>query len=337
MHSSISNSETCNWWKSWLLALIIASLLLGSLEICWRQNGYRPAVVDDQRLWSIERSKVGRSQREIVLLGSSRMQTDMSMATLRNLAPEFSIINLSADGSCANASLHDLAADKSFRGTAIVEITSECLMFGDDKDLSQQFYVDYFHNAYNLNTGLNRRIATFIQKSFVVVDPYLNLIKVAGNLVVRRMWRTPNYLNTYEDRSRTADYTKLDIAHHKSVRLNKINAHYGQLSTRISNKLLLEQVRALEEDVSEIQKRGGRVSFVRFPVSNEHWLIDEQYFPRKTYWDPITRITHAGVVHFKDIGGIDSLQCPDTSHLDVKDTAIFTTQLFRELLRRKLI
>lgn len=335
--SSISNSKASSWGRSWLLALIIAVLLLGALEIFWRSNGHRPDVVDDQRLWAMERSNIGKSQKEIVLLGSSRMQTDISINTLHRLAPDYSIINLSVSGTCANAVLRDLAEDSNFNGIVIVETTSECLMFGEEPLLSQQFYVDYFHKTYNLNIKLNRCIATFMQQNFVVIDPYLNLIKVTGNLVVKKKWRTPNYLTTHEDRSRAADYTKLNIDHHKAGRLHHVDTHYRRLSPRISVKLLTQQVKRLDDAVRRIMDRGGKVVFVRFPVTNEHWSIDKRYFPRATYWNTIIPKTSADVMHFKDIDGMNTLQCPDTSHLDFRDIDAFTTQLFNALIREKVI
>jgi hypothetical protein len=259
------------------------------------------------------------------------------MTALKQFAPDHSIINLSADGTCANAVLRDLAGEDSFKGTVVVETTSECIMFGDDPGLSQQFYVDYFHRAYNLNIAVNRRIATFIQRHLTVVDPYLNLIKVAGDAVIKGKWRAPNYLSTYQDRSRSADYSKLDIERHKAMRLNKIDVHYRTLSARISTDLLKSQIDVLNQAVKAIEKRGGSVAFVRFPVSDEHWDVDEQYFPRGKYWDPIISETSAEVLHFRDIAGMKDLQCPDTSHLDMRDTEPFTKSLVNELLDKKAI
>lgn len=319
------------------MALMIALLLLGGLEAFWRINGHNPTIVDDQRLWAMERSKIGKSDKEIVLLGSSRMQTDISIVTLRHQMPEYNIINLSADGTCANAVLRDLAEDKKFRGTIIVETTSECLMFGNDPGLSQQFYVDYYHRDYNLNIKANRIIATFLQKNFAILDPYLNLLKVAGDKIVKKKWRAPNYVTTHEDRSRSADYTKLDIDRHKASRLHKIDTNYRQLSPRISTQLLTRQVAYIDDSVRKIVNRGGKVTFIRFPVSDEHWITDETYFPRNKYWDSIASQTSAELFHFKDIKGINKLQCPDTSHLDLRDTPKFTTRLLNELVRKKVI
>ena len=335
MPSFISNSNNSCWGKSWILALIITAMLLGGLEYYWRSSGHQPAIVDDQRLWAGERSKVGDSRKEIILLGSSRMQTDISMPTLRRLAPDQNVINLSINGTCANASLHDLAEDDKFAGTVIMETTSECLMFGYDREISQQSFIDYYHRVYNLNMAMNRQIATLMQRSFVVIDPYLNLIKVIGNLLVKKELRASNYVTTYEDRSCSADYTKIDAAHNKAVRLEKTERHYKRQLARISSKLLQEQLIRVNTDVEKIINRGGQVIFVRFPVSEEHWDMDEKYFPRDEYWDKIVMLTRVQIRHFKDMDVIKDMRCPDSSHLDARDTETFTRLLFNELFGKK--
>jgi hypothetical protein len=335
--SSTSNFNNSGWGKSWILGLLIAAVLLGGLEYVWRINGHQPAIVDDQRLWALERSKAGKSPKEIVLLGSSRIQTDISIKTLHRLFPDYTIINLSADGTCANAVLFDLAADDNFTGKVILETTSECLLFGCDQDISQQFYVDYYHKTYNLNEKINRQIATLMQKNFVFIDPYLNLIKVAGNLIFKKKWRTPNYLKTHEDRTRAADYTKSNFSFQKTERIVHAEGRYKQLSSRITTQLLKRQIASMDGAIEKIILRGGKIVFVRFPVSDEHWNIDERYFPREFYWDTIIQGTRANVVHFKDIDAMNLLECPDTSHLDVRDKEKFTILLFKELLDRGAI
>lgn len=335
--SYTSNSNSVNWPKSWLLALLLALVALAALEVFWRMNGHKPAIIDDQRLWAVERSKAGKSEKEIVLLGSSRMQTDISTTTLRRLAPEYNVIDLFADGTCANAVLRNLGEDKNFRGIALCETTAECLLFGDNGDLSQQSYIDFYQNVYNYNIKANREIATLLQNNFTVFDPYLNVIKVFGDLIAKKTLRSPNYVTTYEDRSRAADYGKLDIEKHKAKRLMKVETNYRNIESSISVKAFDEQVASLDHAVKQIQNRGGKVIFIRFPVSDEHWTIDEKYFPRAMYWDTIIQKTSASIIHFKDIYGMNTLQCPDTSHLDVSDTEAFTTQLFNVLHKEKII
>lgn len=265
------------------------------------------------------------------------METDISTKTLRNLAPQYTIANLSVDGACANAVLRDLAEDANFKGVAICETTSECLLFGDSGELSQRAFPQYYRNVYNLNIKANREIATVVQKHLSIVDPYLNLVKVFGDLIVKRKLRPPNYVTVHEDRTRAADYTKLDINSHRATRLKKVETNYQKITPEISVCALIERVDNLQNALKKIQDRGGKVVFMRFPVSDEHWTIDEKYFPRNKYWDSLPSITKAEVIHFKDIDGMTKLKCPDTSHLDLRDTPEFTTLLFNELVRRKIL
>lgn len=337
MPSSISNSKKYGWGKSWFVALAVTLFLLCTLESYWRINGHKPNIVDDQRLWSIERSKIGKSEKELVLLGSSRMQTDISIETLNSIFPDYSIINLAADGTCANAALFDLAKEDKFKGKVIVEITPECLLFGGDKDISQQFYIDYFHNSFNLNERLNRGIATSIQDNIVVIDPYLNLIKVAGKLIVEKKYQTPNYVTTYENRTRAADYSKSNISQQKIERIKHAEERYRQLSSRITTHLIKHQITSLNEAVKMIFQRGGKIVFVRYPVSDEHYNMSEQYFPRPIYWDCIIQAISAKVVHFKDIEEMNLLECPDASHIDFRDKEKFTNTLAKELINMGII
>lgn len=337
MPSSISNSKALQWNKSWVSAILLALIVLLALEVFWRINGHIPSIVDDQQLWAVERSKVGQSQQEMILLGSSRMQTDISIPTLQKQLPHYNIINLSADSTCPNATLLDLATDRHFTGLVVMETGPECIMFGDAPEVSQQGYVDFFHKTYNFNIKLNRNIATFIQQHIIIVDPYLNLTKVAMEIILKKKWRSPYYLTTHEDRSRAADYRKLDIIHHKLMRLQKVDVRYQQLKPNISFENLTKGLATQDAAVKKIKRRGGNVVFVRFPVSDEHWNKDELFFPRALYWDPIVSRTDAATIHFKDIEGMRSLQCPDTSHLDVRDTETFTKALFEELIKDKII
>ncbi len=337
MRLFISNFKLMGWGKSWLLALVISLFALCSLEIFWRANGHQPNIVDDQRLWAVERNKVGKSSNEIVLLGSSRMQTDTSIKLLKKDLPDYSIVNLSADGTCGNAVLYDIAEDESFNGKIIIESTPECLLFGCDPDISQQFYVDYFAKSYNLNEAINRHIATCMQKKLTIIDPYLNLIKVIGKIIVQKEKRIPNYVTTYENRTRSVDYTKTDTSNQKVERVAHAEERYKQLSTRITSELIAQNITRISEAVGKIKHRGGDIVFVRFPVSGEHWLVDQKYFPRDFYWNSFLKKIGVDAIHFKDIDEMSKLECPDTSHIDFRDKDKFTRILLVELLKREVI
>jgi hypothetical protein len=76
-----------------------------------------------------------------------------------------------------------------------------------------------------------------------------------------------------------------------------------------------------------IEKRGGKVVFLRMPTTDIHEQLDELSAPRKQYWDILQR---AGLrtIHFKDYPQLSCFDCPDTSHLDQEDAATFTKSLY---------
>lgn len=316
------------------MAIVVSLVFLTCLECFWRLQGHQPAIIDDMRLWSLQRDKVGTSAHEIVLLGSSRMQTGVSTKTLKELLPTYQIINLSTDGSCANAALRDLAEDEKFSGLVLCDMTAQCLLFGDGTMLGQHAYARYYHRVFNLNNKINRIIANIVQQNLTVVDPYLSLQKILGLVLTKRELRQPNYMTTNEDRTRSADYTKTNLALHKAKRIEYIKVHYQKLYPSIKKDLFFNKVKSLENAVNRIQMRGGKVVFIRFPVSGEHWDIDEKYFPKEIYWDLFSRLTDAETIHFKDVKTLSNFDCPDTSHLDFRDKPEFTRQLYLELIKK---
>jgi hypothetical protein len=265
------------------------------------------------------------------------MQTDISTIALRKLLPDYKVINLSIDGSCGNAILRDLGRDRHFNGVALCEITEYCIMFGDDPGTGKIVYPAYYHSVFTFNDHVNREIATSFQKRLTLLNPYLYPIKVLTFFAKNKKLLPPNYVTTYEDRSRSADYSKLDIARHRAERIRRLGSNPENRAAKMSEALFHEKVAELEASVTQICSRGGKVVYMRFPVSGEHWDWDEQVFPKAIYWDSLESHTMADVIHFKDIDSMASLMCPDTSHLDAKDTVPFTNSLLQELAKRKII
>lgn len=337
MLSYTFNSDGNKWGRTWIFGLATALVVLLCTESFWRLKGYTTTILDNEALWSLERNKIGKSTKEIVLIGSSRIITDISTDTLRRLAPEYKLINLGIDGACANAVLEDLAADETFRGIVICDITPQCFMFGNLGELNAKHFVDFYKKKYNINMEINRVIATLVEESLVTVDKYLSIIKVIGSLIIERNFRPPRYWTTKEDRSQLVDYSMVEIEKVKEKRMLNAKKHYENLKVKVDKAKYLEGVDKVEDAVSKIIKRGGRVVFVHFPVSEEHWKLDEDYFPKKQYWDGFASRTKGEVIHFKEVEELNKFNLPDTSHLDFRDTKEFTSLLFNEMKRRNVL
>ncbi|MGH8482027.1 MAG: hypothetical protein ACRES8_06170, partial [Nevskiaceae bacterium] len=81
-----------------------------------------------------------------------------------------------------------------------------------------------------------------------------------------------------------------------------------------------------------IRARGGRVAFVVLPKSGLVRMLEERRYPRAQFWDRFVALAEAPSVHFEDVPAWRGLECPDGSHLDLRQRAAFTEGL-AEVLR----
>lgn len=84
--------------------------------------------------------------------------------------------------------------------------------------------------------------------------------------------------------------------------------------------------------VRTIQSRGGQVVFVSLPVTGPYIALQNSQHPRSQYWDRFAALTNALCVDGSDCAG--HFACPDYSHLDGRDSPVFTSQLHAALVRR---
>ena len=85
---------------------------------------------------------------------------------------------------------------------------------------------------------------------------------------------------------------------------------------------------------SEIRSRGGRAALVRFPTADEIWQIDEQFYPRSQYWDPLAAIAGVPAVHFADYESLRRIPLGDGSHIDRRYAPEFTESLMDILIEK---
>lgn len=332
---NFNNDKNC-WKKTWSFALIFTCIIIIIIEIFWRTLGHQTNITDDKVLWSMQREMVGRTDKEIILVGASRIQTGICKKCIEEMLPEYKIYNLSIDSSCPKAVLEDLANDEKINGIIICSIVSEWILFCNNQKAFQD-YIDFYHKEYNFNFKINKMIGNFIQSKIVSVDPYLNLARVGRVIILDKKLPMPNYVQTSKDRIRKLDYSKTDIKIHKMNRLNKIYYAYKKQKNNINLSAFIDAVYDMKVYVKKIQSRGGNVVFVRFPVSVEHFVLDQHFYPKSIYWDTFSKITSSETIHFGEIEGMKNLSIPDTSHIDCKDSQRFTEILINEIKARGIV
>lgn len=335
MHSSTFSSSECPegpWLRTWLLAAAVIVALLAASEGTLRSLGYRPTVVDDKALWAAQRERVysNRGQKTVVLLGDCRMQLGFVPQVVADQFPGHRVVQLAVEQTSPVATLRDLAADERFDGVVICALNGRLLC----KDLweTQQPYVGYYHDQYTLNEKLNRRLSTFVQQRLTLLRPELRLDDLIVPLVKTRHLPSPFYIETHADRSRLADYSRVDIAAHRQFTVGR--AHWLCAGHSLPGaREWLDDAMELDYWVQAIQARGGQVIFMQFPTTGEHLRYDEWLFPKAQYWDAFAAKTSALCIHVQDVPQLAGFACPDWSHLDRADAPRFTQELAKVLAR----
>jgi len=256
------------------------------------------------------------------------------MDTLQDAFPGRDIIQLAIDGKHPPAVLRDLAENTTFSDIVLCSITS--MGFQRQFRQGQQDFVDYYHRTSTVNDRVNRFIVSMIQEHLVIIDPYLKVKRLIERYMKSGSLPMPRYLITRHDRSRLADYTLLNVKKQHAYRVKRIREIYAE-NPPVPPEAWRQQAAELKPLVEKITRRGGKVVFMRLPSTGRHWEIDEAAYPRKDYWDQVAGLTGAVTIHFKDIEEMESLVCPEGSHLDRRQAPAFTRALVKELLSRDIL
>jgi hypothetical protein len=291
--------------------------------------------VDDLDLWAYHRDRVYEAgQHTIVLLGMSRIQLDWSMRTARERLPGYRVVQLAVAGRHPLAALRDLAQDERFTGIVVCGVNAVGLLRRTRE--RQQEYVDFYHQQWSTNRRLNGLIRWTLQDHLVLANPVVNLRSVLSRLLRLHGLPEPLYVVTHFDRSRSADFSMTDIASQRQKLVERLRRGY-EVNPAPSPERWLKEARDVVPMVESIRSRGGKVAFAWLPTEGEHRVLDERYYPKREYWDQLADETDLTMIHFEDVPSLTGFECPDTSHIDQRDTDRFTNAFIDELIRREII
>ena len=324
------------------LAVICAAAVLagGTLlagEAFWRLRGVTPSANDSVELWAWHRDRAaGGTPRGVVFAGASRCQLGIDLATARDVLGDRSVVQLAIAGTPPERVLEDLSADPRVTGTIVCGITAWELR--PERFDAATPYVRARGRLGQLDAAAARLGCRFTRR-FCVLREELGLVPLA--LTIGGEFRLPDpaqvsQITTFCDRGKAADYlTSANPAALEELRRWRVARHRGEGPLAPMDPALFEtQAARLRPWVGAIGARGGRVVLVRFPTTGEHWEIDQLRTPKAAYWDRLAGLTGADTLHFADVPALAAFDCPDTSHLDVRDTPAFTAALLDALARR---
>lgn len=319
------------WLLIWILALALTASGWFGFEHYWRSQGYTPSIMDSLDLWSLHRKRVvlEAPPTRVALLGASRIQYGIAPETFKAEAASLGLnidpVMLAVSAKYPLAALRDLSEDSKFRGIAIVGIDSRGFNRAW-RDMQQQ-HVDYYRHDFTPAKELHRLLLTQMQKHFIATRPDFAALTLINH---GAPWK--DYLVFTPDRAGATDYSKSGLAAIRTGRLEGLKRTYSSFTPPTPAEWLAAN-RDIVGWVEKINSRGGKVVFYREPVSDEHFQMDEERFPRAAMWDELAKIMPATMIDFQDHHEL-RIDTPDMSHIDMKDIERHSRALVRVLRQR---
>jgi len=361
VHLSTSNSNerlpSGHWGVIWLCSLTFWAAFVFYFEVKIRNLGWEPSVIDSKELWAKHRqlaSELGK--RAIVLVGESRMQLDIDLEVVKEMT-KLEPVQLAIDGSPFMPVLEDIADDESVNGVIVVSVTEHQVNTLHEESKATE-WVRYYHNEMKIGSepyrDIDNKIKALIDENLVThlegAKPATVISTIGSQNSV-----TGNYLTTDKNRSRNADYKKVQMPDFYAARVQRhfgrnvanpqirsiddfIKAYEDILDTLQSgsNQEFVKGTNLLIHYVKKIEDRGGKVILIRFPSDKLIWKMDEKSYPKENFWHEVEK-RHNKTIFFKDYYSLSQFDLPDGSHLDFRDKYEFTHNLIQILLNKKYL
>jgi hypothetical protein len=334
MSLSTSNSKAPASSKMLGLALLLAFIVLGGIELYWRENGLEASINPsaDKALWAFQRTRVNDDPDALAIVGTSRALYDFHQKTLSEETGYTHVRQLAIAGSHPLATLEDLADDPQFKGRIICELTEQALSTVPWE--SQRPYTYRRGGHFTLPERWGSVVRAKIEEHVVLLSPAaatLNRMKWAalsralGATEWRVHWASdrttacvPGHLPRKEWFTFVTDQELATARHDLAV----------SFESRVSR---------LNGIVQRLHARGVPVIFVRAPVTPDMEALYEKHLPRKDYWDRMVADIDAPFVRADDYPQLSMFSPPDGSHLCGEDPQLYTKRLSAILKSENLL
>lgn len=315
---------------AFLAGLMVSFLGLTSAhEAMLRVCGHEPAIVDDETLWCTVRRQVDTlSSDDVVLLGASRMQTDIDETKLVEAFPGRKFVNLAiSGGGTSRPVFRDIVENTNFAGTAVLDET-EYTMAGGDGD--EQSYVAAYTDTFSFDKLVNRQVDTWLQTWLVSLGPGESCTELWPRILARRQVPPPKPTVTSATRYTRSDYSLVDPELLREIRRKRLPNPSSETDMPRTIDLAVDHWRDL---IDAFRARGGRVVFVRLPVSQELWALEDAKGEASGAWRQIMQ--RLGVPSIlcngAEADSLGDLRILDHSHVDLAETKRFTAWLCQRL------
>jgi hypothetical protein len=343
MHSSTSSFERpipAQPWRDITVAVIVVVLVaVTAWEVYCRSLGYEPTLNNTTDLWAEARRRV--QPESITIVGDSRAWFDVDLDEIeRGLGKR--PVQLAQPGSCPYPVLEDLAKDENFHGTIICSILPRIYFAppgSPPMDRAQKAVQRYYGQtwaqrvSHELSVPLELSFA-FLKQDDLTLEALLQELPIPNRPYALVPPPLPPYFCSI-DRERRARMVEQCA---RPGRLQeRVRKGWARLFTPppppsyITTERFMADLRqaiearyrATKTCVDKLRARGGKIVFVRFPMSGALKEFEDKNTPRAQ--------TCAPGIHFEDFPELASFDCPEWSHLSAGDSVEFTKRLVPHL------
>lgn len=321
------------------MTVIIVVVVAGLWELYLRNNGRKVSYDDGPPLWSDKREMVYESPNEaVVFIGSSRIKYDLDIPTWNSIT-NVHAIQLAIEGSCPRPVLEDLANDPNFKGKLIIDVT-EGLFFSNAPHNAENpnKNINYFHEqtpAQRASFIINKPLESmfvFLDKDHLSLNAQLDELELKSRPGVFMMPIFPmDFDRCTFDRKMymTPAFVSDTIQRNKVKGIWQFFASMSKKAPPMPESELDAIFKSVKNATDKIKARGGQVLFVRTPSSGAYLQGENIVFPRDKYWNRLLNETKCPGIHFMDYPSIAHFDCPEFSHLQLKDAVTFTQEFIK--------
>jgi hypothetical protein len=336
-------------WRGITVVVVLVVIAAASAwEFYCRSIGYGPTLNDNEDLWTMTRQRV--EPESVVIIGDSRGWYDLDLDELQKGLGKRPV-QLAMGGGCGYPVLADLADDKTFHGTIICSFVPRLFfappgtppMERGEKAVRRSHTQTPAQRASQyLAMPLEEHVA-FLKQEELTLEDLLKRLPIPNRPGALIPPRLPPYFGTV-DRERRARMIE-ECARPGSELQKRIQQIWLPLFTPppppsyIPKDVFMAKMKdAIEKRfgdtiaaVEKLRARGGKVVFVRLPVSGGLKALEDRTTPRGQTWDPLLQGTGAPGIYFEDFPELAAFNCPEWSHLSAGDSVEFSKRLLPHL------
>src|SRR5256884_367992 len=336
-------------WRGITVVVVVVVIATASAwELYCRSIGYGTTLNDNEDLWTMTRQRI--KPESVVIIGDSRGWYDLDLDELQKGLGKRPV-QLAMGGGCAYPVLADLVDDKTFHGTIICSFVP-WLFFappgtppmerGEKAVRRSHTQTPAQQASQYIAMPLEEHVA-FLKQEELTLDDLLKRLPIPNRPDARVPPRLPPYFGTL-DRERRARMIE-QCARPGSELQKRIQQIWLPLFTLppppsyVPKDVFMAKMKDAIETrfrdtvraVEKLRARGGKIVFVRLPVSGGLKALEDQTTPRKQTWDPLLQGTRAPGIYFEDFPELASFNCPEWSHLSAGDSVEFSKRLVPHL------